>query len=543
MVSMDRTIVSIALPAVVADLKATGSYAWIASAYIFAGALVLPVAGRLLDLKNGKRLMLLAISVFLAGSALCGLAQNAAMLIVARFIQGLGGGSFLAMGAGLVGLLFPPKQRAMVAGRLGMTLAVAGIAGPVIGGLLTHHLGWRWVFLVNIPTGLAVLVVLWRTLEDLKPASDEKMDWMGALSVTFWSLPLLILTSQTDFSSFGKWRVAAVMAFIAAAFCFFVYVEKRSKHPLFDFGMLRNPVFFSAVIGIWWLGAASTSTAMYFPLFLIQVLGQSTMHAGLTLTAMVLGVMTGSQLLGRLGKVFGKLKPVLLLGTCTASVSLFSLAWRLTPNMPHTEVVCWLAGIGLGLGMSVSGFPVVVQNATEKARIGTATASVQFAKAMGAALGTATLGAMLTSTLGHAFPQELRQRLEADGLPHTLTVFQEPHKVEEAFQKSFQELKDDISKAQKGDRGAAKRVESHPFFPSESQNVWQDDASVKKLEQFLDQRFKKLSADLTDAAETAFTLAITHVLQAASAAAFLAFCFVLLMKEKDEDSSQQSPQE
>jgi EmrB/QacA subfamily drug resistance transporter len=532
MVSMDRTIVSIALPSVVADLNATSSYAWIASAYIFAGALVLPVAGRLLDIKNGKRLMLAAISVFVLGSVLCGVAVNASMLIAARFIQGLGGGAFLAMGAGMVGLLFEPKDRAVVVGRLGMVLAVASVVGPVVGGTLTHHLGWRSIFFVNVPTGLAVLIVLWRFLEDVEPASEEPMDWWGALGVALWTLPLLLLTSQADLTSLGDMKLGAAIAVIALAFWIFVTIEKRSANPLFDFAMLKNPVFKWAILGIWWLGAASTSTAMYFPLYLIQVKALSTLHAGLVLTAMVFGVMVGSQLLGLISKKLGGLKPVLLLGTASVSLTLFGLAGRLSVGLPIWEVVLWLMATGLGLGMSVSGFPVVVQNATEKERIGTATASVQFCKAMGAALGTALLGAMMTATLNTAFPKEIRTQLAADSLPSEMALFEEPTKIQSRFQEALKKIDQQIDQYPSADSKSRAALTNHPFMQSVDTGKLESEEGRTELKAFLKTRVDKLAIQLETAASLAFLSALKLVLQGACIAALLAFLLVLPMKEE-----------
>ena len=523
MVSMDRTIVSIALPAVVADLDATSSYAWIASAYIFAGALVLPVAGRLLDLKNPKRLMLLAIAVFVAGSVLCGVAIDPAMLIFARFIQGLGGGAFLAMGAGLVGLLFAPEERASVAGRLGMVLAMASVVGPIVGGTLTHHFGWRSVFYVNVPTGLAVLVVLWMSLDDIQPASTEPMDWMGALSVTFWSLPLLVLTSQTDIASLGRAKIFAAVAVIAIGLAIFIIVEKRSANPLFDFEMLGNSVFLWAVIGIWWLGAASTSTAMYFPLYLIQVLQLSTMHAGLVLTALVLGIMVGSQLLGALSKRLRGLKPVLLMGTAGVTLALGGLSQRLAVDLPIWEVVLWLTATGLGLGMSVSGFPVIVQNDTEKERIGTATASVQFAKAMGAALGTALLGAMMTATLNASFSAEVRSRLAADDMPSDMALFEEPTQIRSKFEARLKELNSQIDAYPQEGEAARRQLLAHPWITDQPSDILETEQGRAKLKAFLKEKFERVGEETETAATDAFLRALREVLRGSAIAAMPLF--------------------
>lgn len=532
MTSVDRNIVSIALPAVVADLGATDEYSWIASAYIFAGALVLPVAGRLLDIRNGKSLMLQSTLLFLAGSVLCGVAPNAEVLIAARFLQGLGGGAFLAMGAGLVGILFAPRDRAAVAGQLGMVLAVAGVVGPLLGGLLTHHFGWRSVFFVNVPTGLAVYLVLRRSLEDMVPATRASMDWWGVLTLTLWTFPLLMLSSQSDLRALGAERLLFWSALLVVALTAFVVIERRLENPLFDFGLFGDATFLWAVLATFWLGSASTSTTMYFPLFLIQVMGQSTVEAGLTLTATVFGMLLGSQLLGRLSRAWGAIKPVLVLGTLGVTLALTGLALRMGSQASAWEIAGWLFLIGASLGMSVSGFPVIVQNAITAERMGTATASVQFSKALGAALGTAFLGALMAGTLQTSVPLSLRQALAADGMPSSEEVFEQPRTINKAFAQSLQRIEAQFDRAAQGDKEALEQLTRYPMLAGYDAQTWRTPEGQRPVRDFLRQRFQRMATEVESVAMVGYSEALQRVFWGSALTGLLAFLLVLPLREK-----------
>lgn len=532
MTSVDRNIVSIALPRVIADLGATEDSSWIASAYIFAGALVLPVAGRLLDIRNGKTLLLQATLLFVAGSVLCGLAPGSKVLIAARFLQGLGGGAFLALGAGMVGILFAPRDRAAVAGRLGMVLAVAGVVGPIVGGVMIHYLGWRSVFFINLPTGLAVYAVLRRSLQDMAPASRAGMDWWGALTLALWTFPLLMLASQPDLRSMGVEKLAFWCACLVVSLGAFVVVERHREQPLFDFSLLRNPTFLWAVLGIFWLGSASTSTTMYFPLFLVEVMGQNTMEAGLTLTAAVLGMLLGSQLLARLSRAWGALKPVLLLGTLSVTLALAGLTSRLDSEASALEIAGWLFWIGAGLGMSVSGFPVIVQNAISRERMGTATSSVQFSKALGAALGTAFLGALMSGTLTSSVPDSLRRSLAADGMPSPEQVFEQPRQSDIAFRAALHGLEAQLDRVAQGDAKALQELQKHPLLAEQDSTRWSTREGQEPVRAYLRREVEALARQAEELALAGYSQALRRVFWGSTLTGLLAFLLVLPLRER-----------
>lgn len=530
MVSMDRTIVSIALPTIVQELQATISYAWIASAYMFAGALALPVAGRLLDLMDGRRLMLASIGLFLLGSVLCGFAPNLEALVLARFVQGLGGGSFLAIAGGLVGLIFEVEGRGQAVGRLGMVLAVSSVVAPVLGGLLTDHLGWRWIFFINLPTGGLVYWALAKALPKLEPASKERMDWWGFWALTAWSLPLLALAADSDLSHLKSAKVVALTGTFALAFGLFVWLEKRSRYPLFPLGMLADSVFRFSVPAMAAVGAASAAIAMYLPLFLVEVLGYSTLRAGYTLTTLVVGIMVGSMLLGRLTTRLRRTQPVLLLGTLLVALSLANLANGLNAQIQPWVLAGHLWIAGLGLGMSNSGYPLAVQNAAPPERMGTATSAIQFSKFMGAAVGTAILGTVLTVTLHQAFPAQLRQHLAADGLPSQQSLFEEPAKIQARFDIRLQQTQQLISRCRQGDAQACKQLQQEPILQG------MDLSKEVEVQAFLKSRSEVLAQGLSRSAQDAFVVAVERVLYGCAGLALLAFCLTLPMREPEAPS-------
>ena len=190
--ALDQTIVSTALPRIVADLNGSSYYAWVTTAYLLASTVAAPIFGRLTELFSRKTILLVAIAIFLGGSALCGLAQNMPMLIVFRGIQGIGGGALFALAFTTIAVLFPPRDRARVGGLFGAVFGISSAVGPWLGGLLTDHLSWHWVFYVNMPIGLVALGFILRYMPRLNPSHNQSFDFLGAFLLVVWTVPLML---------------------------------------------------------------------------------------------------------------------------------------------------------------------------------------------------------------------------------------------------------------------------------------------------------------------------------------------------------------
>src|SRR5437763_5002862 len=241
--ALDQTIVATALPRIVSDLGGITQYSWVFTAYILTSAVAVPVYGRLGDVHGRRPLMLIAVTVFLAGSALCGVAQNMTELVVFRGIQGLGAGGLFPLSLAVIGGIVPPRDRGRWQGLIGAVFASASIIGPAVGGFIVDNTTWRWIFLVNLPVGAIALVVIALTMPKRKVRAEHEIDWLGAglLAAGTAALLLGLVWAGRDYA----WASAhVVVALLVAIFVLavFAFAERRSKEPILPFDVLRNPI-------------------------------------------------------------------------------------------------------------------------------------------------------------------------------------------------------------------------------------------------------------------------------------------------------------
>jgi len=238
--ALDQTIVSTALPRIVADLNGSSYYAWVTTAYLLASTVAAPIFGRLTELFSRKTILLVAIAIFLGGSALCGLAQNMPTLIAFRGIQGIGGGALFALAFTTIAVLFPPRDRARVGGLFGAVFGISSAVGPWLGGLLTDHLSWHWVFYVNMPIGLVALGFIVRYMPRLNPDHNQSFDFLGALLLIVWTVPLMLGFSWAGVDyPWGSVQIVGLFALAAVGLGAWIYSQTRVKDPLFDLSVLK----------------------------------------------------------------------------------------------------------------------------------------------------------------------------------------------------------------------------------------------------------------------------------------------------------------
>ena len=242
--ALDQTIVSTAMPRIVGELKGAEYYAWVTTSYLLASTVSAPVFGRLTELFSRKAVLVAAVLLFLLGSALSGLSQNMVELVLFRGVQGLGGGALFALALTTLAVLFPPRERGRLAGVFGAMFGLSSAVGPWLGGLLTDHFSWRWVFYVNMPVGAVALWFILRHMPRLSPGKREPFDFLGAFLLAAWAVPLMLAFSWGG--STYPWdspRILGLFALAAAAFGLWVLVELRVPHPLFDLAVFRIPTF------------------------------------------------------------------------------------------------------------------------------------------------------------------------------------------------------------------------------------------------------------------------------------------------------------
>jgi len=345
--ALDSTIVSTALPTIVSELGGLEHLAWVVTGYLLAQTIVTPIYGKLGDLYGRKIVMQSAIVLFLVGSALCGLSQNMAQLILFRAIQGLGGGGLVVTTQAVVGDIVPPRDRGRYQGIFGAVYGLSSIAGPLLGGYFTTHLSWRWIFYINLPVGIAAMVVLAATLPSLANRVRHSIDYAGA------GLLAVVLSSITLISDLGgsayPWSSPLVIGLIAVSVLslgVFAIVERKAAEPVLPLRLFQRQTFVvTSVVGLI-VGFALFGSVTYFPLYLQVVKGVSPTTSGMQMIPMMAGMLLTSIMSGQLISRTGRYKIFPLLGTGVMTVGLFLLS-RLSAQ--STNVTASLLMLVLGL--------------------------------------------------------------------------------------------------------------------------------------------------------------------------------------------------
>ncbi len=416
--ALDQTIVATALPRILLDLHGLNLYVWVVTGYLLAATAMIPVYGKLSDLFGRKRVLLFGIAVFLAGSVLSGQARSMVELIAFRTLQGLGGAAIFSVTFTVVADLFAPAERGRYQGLFGAVFGMASVVGPWLGGLLTDNLSWRWVFYINLPLGLiAVLFIAFQMPSLRNPdAARSRVDWGGAILLLVGLVPLLLALSLGGVEyPWGSWQILVLFAGGAAGLAAFALVERRVSSPVLPYHFFRNRTYVTGILASAFIGGAAYFGAIVFlPAFMVLVTGASAGRAGLTITPLVLGVVTGSFVSGQIVSRIKRYKIVLLvagglalagfvtLNTIDASVTSGGMIWRMII-------------VGLGIGPTLPLFTLAVQNAVPPSEMGAATSSAIFFRQIGAIVGLAVFSTLLTTTIAARFPAHLPEGMKVAG--------------------------------------------------------------------------------------------------------------------------------
>jgi len=412
MAALDQTVVGTALPRIAADIGGLDWYAWVFTAYLVPIAAVTPVVGKLGDVYGRRRLLVVGIAEFVVSSALAGLSPTMEVLVVMRALQGIGAGMLTAGALAAIGDLFPPAQLGKYNGMMSGVYALASVVGPVLGGLVTDWVGWRWVFLINLPVGIVALFVV---LQRFRPPAraptraGEPLDVTGAV--------LLVATLVAALASFGGLEhvgegslaptLAAVLVTVGLG-ALFVRAERRAPAPILPLSLLANRELRVLLVVTFGSGMGIYVLAIFTPLMLQGSLGLSPSAAGLAMTPMVLGLVLGGVIGGiRLGRT-GRYKRSIAAGLSAATLGAAALAWHAaTPTV--AGVSAWLALVGLGVGSTLPLLASAAQNAVEHTELGLATSLAKSARTFGGIVGLGVLGAALHLQMA----AELRERMPA----------------------------------------------------------------------------------------------------------------------------------
>jgi EmrB/QacA subfamily drug resistance transporter len=397
--ALDSTIVSTALPTIVSELGGLEHLAWVVTGYLLAQTIVTPIYGKLGDLYGRKIVLQAAIILFLIGSALCGLSRNMTQLILFRAVQGLGGGGLVVSTQAVVGDIVPPRDRGRYQGIFGAVFGLSSIAGPLLGGYFTTHWSWRWIFYINLPVGIAALVVLASTLPSLARRAVRTIDYAGAalLAVVLSAITILSDLGGATYPWSSPFSIGLILVSVVAL-AMFVAIERKAVEPVLPLRLFTQRTFVvTSAVGLI-VGFALFGSVTYFPLFLQVVKGASPTASGLQMLPMMAGMLVTSigsgQLISRTGRY--KLFPVA--GTAVMTTGLYFLS-RLTPQSSTTAASVMLLVLGVGLGMVMQVLVIAVQNAVAYQDLGVATSGATLFRLIGGSLGTAILGAIFASRL------------------------------------------------------------------------------------------------------------------------------------------------
>jgi EmrB/QacA subfamily drug resistance transporter len=465
--ALDQTIVATALPRIVEDLHGTELYAWVATAYLLASTVALPVFGRLSEIYARKWVLLTAVAVFLAGSALAGLSPSMDALIAFRALQGVGSGGIFAVALTVLGVLFPPRQRGRLQGLFGAVFGLANVLGPYLGGLITDHLTWRWIFYVNVPTGALAVFFLVRHMPHLTPEARHRFDLTGAFGLALWTVPLLLAVSWGGSTyPWGSPEIVGLLALAAAGLAFFLVAERRNPEPLFDLSLFRLPTFRWAMVGTFLHGAAFLGAILFLPLYLVQVQGISATNSGLSLTPLTLGIVVGSFTSGQLASRLGRVKPILAVGLAWLAMALFAVHTLIALHTPLWQIVVAMVATGIGIGPGMPLYTLAVQNDVPFERIGVASSASQFFRQVGSTVGAALLGTVLITTLNTAVPKALPPALRAAAAHFHASQEENPVAIGPAVRAHMAATYREIARALAGDRRAYDALLADPAVPA-----------------------------------------------------------------------------
>lgn len=388
--AVETTVVSTAMPTVVAELGGALHYAWVFSAYMLALTVMVPIYGKLADLYGRKPVILVAMTIFLVGSVATGCAKTMTALILFRAVQGLGVGGVHPVALTIIGDIFPVEERARMQGLFGSVWGVAGLAGPFLGGLIVSALSWRWVFFINVPVGLVAAIILWRAYDDPPVTKRRALDLAGA-ALCSASIVALLLAVE----GIAARVLVPASALLAGAF---VLVERRAPEPMLSPKLFLRRAFTVASVLVFFFGAVMIGLTTFVPLYAQGVLAASPTAAGATIMPMVVAWPVASAIAARLVLRVG-FRPMVRLGSALVAVAAVGLALGIARGATTTELAVVGTLMGAGMGTSNIALVLAVQTMSAYEERGVATASTMFFRSIGSTIGVGVMGASLSHAL------------------------------------------------------------------------------------------------------------------------------------------------
>jgi EmrB/QacA subfamily drug resistance transporter len=421
--ALDQTVVSTAIRTIADDLQGYDLQAWATTAFLITSTIATPLYGKLSDIYGPRPFYLFAITIFVVGSVLCGMADSMYQLAAFRAVQGIGAGGLMSLAFVIIGSIVPPRERSRYQGYFMAVFGSSSVLGPVIGGFFAGQgtllgvEGWRWIFYINVPLGAIAFVTIWRVLHLPHERREHRIDWPGALALVTFLVPLLVIAEQGRTWGWTSGRALLCYAIGAVGFLLFMAAERAYRDDaLLPLRLFRNRTFTVSGIGSVVMGAGMFGGLLLLPQYLQIVHGSSPTVAGLQMTPLVLGIMSGGIISGITISKTGKYKTFPLVGVALMVIALLSLSLVVKADTSVWQMVPFMLMLGLGLGFNFQPVILAVQNAVSPREIGVATSSVTFFRQMGGTIGTAAflsvLFTRLPSDIGSALSDSTDPRVQ-----------------------------------------------------------------------------------------------------------------------------------
>jgi EmrB/QacA subfamily drug resistance transporter len=421
--SLDQTIVSTAMRTIADRLDGQTAQAWATTAYLVTSTVSTPLYGKLSDIYGRKPFYLFAIVVFVVGSLLCGQAHSIYELAAYRALQGIGAGGLMSLAFAIIGDIVAPRERARYQAYIMSVFAASSVLGPVLGGYFAGHAsllgvdGWRWIFYLNLPIGLAAFAVVWRNLDLPNRRTDHGIDYLGAGTLVASVVPILLVAEKGREWGWGSPTTLGLLALSAVSLAVFLPWERRlGDDAILPLRIFSNGVFTATSVVAFLLGAGMFGGLVLMPLYLQIVKGASPTEAGLQMIPFMVGMMGSSLTVGRIMRRTGRYRVFPIIGTATALAGslLFS---TMTADTPLPQVMSYMVVMGIGLGLSMQMLMIAAQNALPMSDMGLSTATTTFFRAMGGTFGAAmSLAVLFGTVLGN-----IRERMADAGLSTAFT--------------------------------------------------------------------------------------------------------------------------